>query len=80
MTNETSEGKSLKLTKLLGIFKVPSRYEMLFGGIQLNYKLITKNGSSVDEAILQTIQVVTTPFIFENIVFFFFRVTDSAEL
>lgn len=53
---------------------------MLFGGIQLNYKLITKNGSSVDEAILQTIQVVTTPFIFENIVCFFFRVTDSAEL
>ena len=59
---------------------MPSRYEMLFGGIQLNYKLITKNGSSVDEAILQTIQVVTTPFIFENIGFFFFRVTDSAEL
>lgn len=44
---------------------------MLLGGIQLNNQLITKNGSSVDEAILQTIQVVTTPFIFENIVVFF---------
>lgn len=50
---------------------MPYRYEMLFDGFRLNYKLTTKNGSSVDEAILQTIQVVTTPFIFENIVFFF---------
>lgn len=68
-------GKIIKTNKAAG--NIQGAFSIWDAFWRYSAKLQTDNEkwffclSSVDEAILQTIQVVTTPFIFENIVFFF---------